>query len=93
MLVLTRKPNESIMIGDSIEIKVLAVEGDQVRLGIVAPKEVEVHRKEIFLAILEENRQASRAKVNQAFLRGLTRAGETGMKNEDEGTRQRDNTN
>ncbi|KXG09002.1 hypothetical protein AT864_02686 [Anoxybacillus sp. P3H1B] len=58
MLVLTRKKNESIMIGDSIEIKVLSVEGEQVKLGIIAPKHVDIHRKEIYLSIQEENRQA-----------------------------------
>ncbi|ANB58902.1 carbon storage regulator [Anoxybacillus sp. B7M1] len=59
MLVLTRKKNESIMIGDSIEIKVLSVEGEQVKLGIIAPKHVDIHRKEIYLSIQEENRQAA----------------------------------
>jgi carbon storage regulator len=46
------------MIGDSIEIKVLSVEGEQVKLGIIAPKHVDIHRKEIYLSIQEENRQA-----------------------------------
>lgn len=59
MLVLTRKVKESIMIGDDIEITVLAVEGDQVKLGIHAPRHVDIHRKEIYLAIQEENRQAA----------------------------------
>ena len=58
MLVLSRKKNESIMIGDHIEIKVLAVEGEQVKLGIVAPKTVKVHRSEVFEAIQEQNREA-----------------------------------
>ena len=51
MLVLGRKANESIMIGDEIEVSVLGVYGDQVRVGIQAPKAVPVHRKEIFLQI------------------------------------------
>ncbi|MCT6818662.1 MAG: carbon storage regulator CsrA [Lysinibacillus fusiformis] len=58
MLVLSRKIGESIMIGDQIEVKVLAVEGDQVKLGIVAPKAVKVHRAEVFEAIQEQNREA-----------------------------------
>lgn len=50
MLVLTRKPNESIMIGDEIEISVLSVAGDKVRIGIAAPREVDVFRKEVHAA-------------------------------------------
>ncbi|WP_078378894.1 carbon storage regulator CsrA [Sutcliffiella halmapala] len=59
MLVLTRKTEEAIKIGDDIEIKVIAVSGDQVKLGIEAPKHVEIHRKEIYLSIQEENNAAS----------------------------------
>lgn len=59
MLVLTRKLNQSIVIGDEIEIVVLEVRGEQVRLGIRAPKNVTVHRKEIYEQIQEENRAAS----------------------------------
>lgn len=58
MLVLSRKKNESIMIGDHIEVKILSVDGDQVKLGIVAPKSVTVHRSEIFEAIQQQNREA-----------------------------------
>jgi len=58
MLVLSRKKGESIMVGDQIEVKILAVEGDQIKLGIVAPKSVKVHRSEIFEAIQEQNREA-----------------------------------
>jgi carbon storage regulator len=54
MLVLTRKTNQSIMIGDEIEVSVLAVSGDKVRVGIAAPRDVPVFRKEVYLAILEE---------------------------------------
>lgn len=59
MLVLTRKSNQSIMIGPDIELKVLAIEGEQVKLGIVAPRHVEIHRKEIYMAIQEENKAAT----------------------------------
>ncbi|QPA30713.1 carbon storage regulator CsrA [Thermaerobacillus caldiproteolyticus] len=64
MLVLTRKKNESIMIGDSIEIKVLAIEGEQIKLGIIAPKHIDIHRKEIYIAIQEENKQAADVSTN-----------------------------
>ena len=59
MLVLTRKTNESIMIGDDVEIKVLDVKENQVKLGIVAPQDVAVHRREIYLAIHAENAEAA----------------------------------
>ncbi|MER3401813.1 MAG: carbon storage regulator [Armatimonadota bacterium] len=55
MLVLTRKVNQSIMIGDDIEVVVLEVRGEQVRLGIKAPRSVTVHRREIYEAIQQEN--------------------------------------
>lgn len=58
MLVLKRKINESIMIGDGIEVKILSLDKDGVRIGIEAPKEMPVYRKEIYLAIREENREA-----------------------------------
>lgn len=61
MLVLTRKPNESIMIGDDVEVSVVEIRGDQVKLGIKAPRNIVVHRKEIFLAIQNENIDASRS--------------------------------
>lgn len=59
MLVLTRKANESIKIGDNIEIKVLAVEGEQIKLGIAAPNAVDIHRKEIYAAIQQQNNEAA----------------------------------
>ena len=55
MLVLTRKSNESIMIGDDIELSVLSVSGDKVRIGIEAPREIPVFRKEVWLDIQEGN--------------------------------------
>jgi carbon storage regulator len=54
MLVLTRKTNQSIMIGDDIEVTVLAVSKDKIRLGITAPREVSVFRKEVYLSIKGE---------------------------------------
>jgi carbon storage regulator len=59
MLVLTRKLQESIKVGNDIEITVLAIEGDQVKLGITAPKNIEILRKEIFISIQEENNKAA----------------------------------
>jgi carbon storage regulator len=55
MLVLTRKSNQSIMIGDEIEVSVLAVVGEKVRIGIQAPRDIPVFRKEVYLEIREEN--------------------------------------
>jgi carbon storage regulator len=54
MLVLTRKTNQSIMIGDEIEVSVLAVSRDKIRLGITAPRDVPVFRKEVYLSIKGE---------------------------------------
>ncbi len=60
MLVLTRKTNQSIMIGDEVEVSVLAVSRDKIRLGITAPREVPVFRKEVYLSIQEEERMNSK---------------------------------
>jgi carbon storage regulator len=71
MLVLTRKLQEAIKIGNDVEITVLTIEGDQVKLGISAPKNIEIHRKEIYLTIQEENNQAavtSMDTINQIIL-------------------------
>ena len=63
MLVLTRKVNESIMIGDSIEVVVVSVHAEQVKIGIKAPREVSVHRREVYEAFVKENITAARQKV------------------------------
>lgn len=60
MLVLTRKTNQSIMIGDEVEVSVLAVSRDKIRLGITAPREVPVFRKEVYLSIQEERMSADK---------------------------------
>ncbi len=57
MLVLSRKTNESISIGDKIEVKILEVRGDVVKLGITAPRDVPVHRSEVYNAIMRERTQ------------------------------------
>lgn len=64
MLVLTRKSNQAIQIGNDIEVKVLAIEGDQVKIGIVAPKLLEIHRKEILTALQHENSEAAKTPDN-----------------------------
>jgi carbon storage regulator len=68
MLVLTRKQNESIQIGDDIEIKVLDMDGDQIKLGIAAPKSVEIHRKEIYLDIKRQNNEAANISMDLLHL-------------------------
>ncbi|KKN52819.1 hypothetical protein LCGC14_0608680 [marine sediment metagenome] len=57
MLVLSRQKDESIMIGDNVEITIVDVRGDKVRLGITAPKEIPVHRREVFDAIKRQKRE------------------------------------
>lgn len=71
MLALTRKKGESIMVGNEVELIVLGVQGDQVKLGFVAPKNVTIHRKEIYEQIQEENREAS-SNINIAALKNLS---------------------
>ena len=63
MLVLSRQRDETIVIGDNIEITVVDIRGDKVRLGINAPKEISVHRKEVYEAIKRENREAGQVKA------------------------------
>jgi carbon storage regulator len=65
MLVLSRQRDETIMIGDDIELTVVDIRGDKVRLGIKAPSHVAVHRKEIYDAIKRENQQAACLKQNE----------------------------
>ena len=61
MLALTRKTGDAIMINNNIEITVLEVRGDQVKIGISAPKEVSIYRKEVYLEIQKENEAATEA--------------------------------
>jgi len=71
MLVLSRQVNESIMIGDSIEVTIVDIKGDKVRIGISAPKNVSVHRKEIYLAIQQENIEAAKQSADLGDLGDL----------------------
>ena len=63
MLVLSRQKEQTIMIGDNIEITVVDIRGDKVRLGITAPTEIPVHRKEVYEAIQRENKEAASVKL------------------------------
>jgi carbon storage regulator len=74
MLVLTRKSNQSIMIGDDIEVSVLSITGEKVRIGIQAPRDVPVFRREVYLEIQEERggvqapgQESFRAEVDEAL--------------------------
>ncbi|MEA2267847.1 MAG: carbon storage regulator [Solirubrobacteraceae bacterium] len=78
MLVLTRKSNQSIMIGDDIEVSVLSIMGEKVRIGIQAPRDIPVFRKEVYLEIQQERAgelapTSARSEVDAA----LQRLGET----------------
>jgi carbon storage regulator len=63
MLVLARKKDQSIMIGDDVEVVIVDVHRDQVKLGITAPRHIAVHRKEVYLEIQRENIRAAQSKV------------------------------
>jgi carbon storage regulator len=63
MLILTRKVNETIIIGDNIRVSLIEIRGDQVRIGVEAPKNIKVYREEVFSAIQEENRAAAQSDV------------------------------
>jgi len=75
MLVLSRKANQTILLGDDIRVTVLAVEGNEVKLGIDAPRDVTVLRQEVVKAIVEENRRASRVSFAEAA-KAMTRLAE-----------------
>ena len=79
MLVLSRQRDETIMIGDEIEITVVDIRGDKVRLGINAPRQVDVHRKEVYEAIKRENAEASRVQIDDLTVANtnLRRQGKT----------------
>jgi carbon storage regulator len=72
MLVLTRKTNQSIMIGDDVEVSVLSIVGDKVRIGIAAPRHIPLFRKEVYREIRQETLAAGsseRAEVDEALKR------------------------
>jgi len=69
MLVLTRKSNQSIMIGDDIEVSVLSIMGEKVRIGIQAPRDIPVFRKEVYLEIQEERAESASSPAGASGLR------------------------
>ncbi|BBN98221.1 carbon storage regulator CsrA [Sporolactobacillus terrae] len=71
MLILTRKQGESIRIGDDIEVNVVSVSGDQVKLGITAPRSIDVNRSEIYEAILNENSNAVHGGLSEDVLNAM----------------------
>jgi len=73
VLVLTRHVHQSIVIGHDVVVTVLEVRGDQVRLGITAPKEIQVHREEVFVALTAANRQAATSASELEALHELKR--------------------
>lgn len=79
MLVLSRQKDQTIMIGDLVEITVVEVRGDKVRLGITAPVSIPVHRKEVYQAIQRENQEAARASLDDisALQRSVRKAEQT----------------
>lgn len=71
MLALARKINQSIMIGSDIEITLLEIKGDQVKIGINAPKSTPIYRKEIYMQIQDENKKASEGEIDVEVLNKL----------------------
>lgn len=71
MLALARKLNQSIMIGSDVEVTLLEIKGDQVKLGIQAPKSVPVYRKEIYLQIQEANKEAANQDIDTEAMKKL----------------------
>ena len=65
MLVLSRKPGERVLIGESVEVTILAIRGDQVSLGVSAPRDVPIHREELLERIRRENRRAARLTADE----------------------------
>ncbi len=63
MLVLSRKKDQSLMIGNDIELTIIEIQGDQVKIGLKAPKNVSIYRKELYLEIQEENKKAATTDV------------------------------
>jgi carbon storage regulator len=78
VLILTRKRNERIMIGDSIEVIVVDIKGEQVQLGINAPKEIPVHRREVYEAIVRENGKVVPKTPREQRLKGASKAANNG---------------
>ena len=78
MLVLTRRPGESVMIGDDIVVTILDVRGDVVRVGIQAPRSIQVHREEVYRELQNANREA--ASPSESAVEALSRMLRSGRK-------------
>ena len=89
MLVLSRQRDETIMIGDDIEITIVDIRGDKVRLGITAPRSVPVHRKEVYDAIKRENEAAARLRPGDIPKKDDGDRGSRGPEGGDAGTEPR----
>ena len=72
MLILTRKPGESLYIGDNVKITIVEIKGNQIRVGIDAPSELRIYREEIYLQILDENKKAAEAVMSGSALEELS---------------------
>jgi carbon storage regulator len=70
VLVLSRKPGERVLIGESVEVTILAIRGDQVSLGVSAPRDVPIHREELLERIRRENRRAARLTADELLAAG-----------------------
>ena len=72
MLILTRKLNESIVIGNDIEVKIVKIQGNQVHIGIDAPKSISVYRHELYEQVMQENQNAVQHQINKDSLSNLS---------------------
>jgi len=72
MLILTRKPGESLYIGDDVKVTIVEIKGNQIRVGIDAPADLRIYREEIYKQILEENKSAAEAVMSGSALEQLS---------------------
>jgi carbon storage regulator len=72
MLILTRKPGESLYIGDDVKVTIVEIKGNQIRVGIEAPRELRIYREEIYAQIVEENRSAADVRLSGSALETLS---------------------
>jgi carbon storage regulator len=79
MLVVSRKPGERLLIGESVEVTILAVRGDQVSLGVSAPREVPIHRQELLERIRRENQRAATLRADELAAMGATLRARQGL--------------
>jgi carbon storage regulator len=81
MLILTRKPGESLYIGDNVKVTIVEIKGNQIRVGIEAPSELRIYREEIYLQILDENKKAAEGVLDSSLeqlsgWKGMSKGGE-----------------